>query len=163
MSGIVDLVKYLSEPAFFDKHKGKATLKQLKSLEEDYDLNLPQELKELLLYSDGFVFGNDAFGDLNFWNISDLMNLNLDYEDITDLGFVMVGSDNGGNFFTLDIDNEYGFGHGAVFMHSRSDTSKEWAKYLANNFSELVEKIIQNEDFDNDETYPFLGGEDDLN
>ena len=131
-----------------------ATAESLAALEAKYQLALPADYRELMRVTSGFgLYGHET--QLNLESAEELLLYNEDPQFAEDLpGMFVIGNDNGDALFYYDPANRLGKGAYAIFQVDFAMMGLPHSKYAAPTLTDLLEKILANEQI---WEYPCLG------
>ncbi len=133
-----------------------ATEDEITSLERFFSIELPDDYREILLSANGGWLGQCTIA-LGLDDIDTLYDLNEDpyiTKMMPDI-FVFAG-DGGGHLYFFDYLNKFTKGKNAVFWVPMGSMFRDDSVLLGRSITEVIKKILNNEDFNE---YPVLGND----
>lgn len=151
-NGIIHILESQKDGVWKKTVKG-ADPKTVENLEDNFNITLPAEYKELLIRSNG----GELYGDnANVWlfDLQELNSVNTD-PDFSDYlkGAFFFGDDEGDYFYYFDVENILGQGAWAVYSVSKGALKFRFSSYSAPNIKSFFARIINGDDILNE---PFL-------
>lgn len=117
-----------------------ATDGKIKQLEDNFNVNLPDDYKQFLLLSDG-VTGNIGNNYVDLWSVDNVINLNKEH-NVSEFfpGFVLFGTDGGNEAYAFDFRNE----DLQIIQTSLIPLDENSSNVISDNFIGLLEKLTEN-------------------
>jgi hypothetical protein len=142
---IVERLKSLPDSVFSKLPPGNE--RDLRALEREYKLKLPQDYKDYILLSNGGSI--HAGGSVLHIDPADEalgMNMNEDYENYLP-GMFMFGGDGGGSVYFYDPKNRFGKGAYAVFLVEEGSLQPRDVIFVGKDLTEVIESVLNKEEF----------------
>lgn len=123
-----------------------ATDEQIREIEERNGVNLPEDLRQTLLFSDGIGIQSTGTG-FDLYGAHDLAWTSSEpgYRERL-AGMLLLGTDGEGSVYFADPRNRLGRGAFSIFLVPMSDLHTESSRFVASSFTEAVETILSGTD-----------------
>ena len=129
------------------------TITSIHRLQKSFNLVLPNDYREILEeYGQASLFGEGI--TLTFFSIDEILGGQLHDINNSLRNVFPIGTDDSGQYYFYDIKNNSGFGNNSIGLIDPGNLEWKYVVVLGGNLSEVVDRIITGEDF---QEYDMIG------